>query len=97
MWVFGFIPAFDNFFCNTFRNLYKGQCGFRRMNSNSLNRIKNFYEENQEVIDRLSKETFTTDFLTGSKTNINYTKAKIIDMYGFTVGMNGRTKAQQSL
>ena len=34
-------------------------------------------------IDNLSKNTFTTDFLSGEKTKINYPKAKIIDMYGF--------------
>jgi len=86
--VFGFIPAFDNFFCDTFRNIYKGKCGFRRVNSNSLSRIKDFYDENREIINRLSNETFTTDFKTGFKTKIKYPKAKIIDMYGFTVGIN---------
>ena len=86
--VFGFIPAFDNFFCDTFRSIYKGKCGFRRVNSNSLSRIKDFYDENREIINRLSNETFTTDFKTGFKTKIKYPKAKIIDMYGFTVGIN---------
>jgi len=86
--VFGFIPAFDNFFCKTFRDIYKGKCGFRKVNLNSLNRIKEFYEENSKVIDKLSKETFTTDFYTGTRTKINYPKAKIIDMLGFTVGIN---------
>ncbi len=86
--VFGFIPAFDNFFCKTFRDIFKGKCGFRKVNSNSLNRIKEFYEENRVAIDKLSKETFTTDFFTGKRTKINYPKAKIIDMYGFTAGIN---------
>lgn len=90
--VFGFIPAFDNFFCDTFRNIYKGKCGFRRVNSNSLSRIKDFYDENREIINRLSNETFTTDFKTGFKSKIQYPKAKIIDMYGFTVGLNKRQK-----
>jgi len=38
------------------------------------------------AIDRLSAQTYTTDFVTGQKTIINYPKAKIIDMYGFTSG-----------
>ena len=90
--VFGFIPAFDNFFCNTFRGIYKGKCGFRRVNINSLSRIKDFYNENRIIIDKLSNETFTTDFKSGSKTKIHYPKAKIIDMYGFTFGINEAQK-----
>lgn len=93
--VFGFIPAFDNFFCNTFRDIYKGQCGFRRVNDNSLNKIKDFYDSNKKIIDKLSDDTFTIDFYSGAKTKINYTKAKIIDMYGFTVRLNKSTRAQQ--
>jgi len=81
--VFGFIPAFDNYFCETFRNLFEGQCGFRRVNKVSLSFIQNFYQENKSSIDNLSDSTFTTDFLSGEKTKINYPKAKIIDMYGF--------------
>ncbi|HEX2934462.1 MAG TPA: hypothetical protein VHO72_03845 [Bacteroidales bacterium] len=83
--VFGFIPAFDNYFSDTFRDIFNERCGFRRVNLNSLTCIKDFYEINKTTIDKLSKETFTTDFLTGQKTSINYPKAKIIDMYGFTV------------
>jgi hypothetical protein len=84
--VFGFIPAFDTYFCDTFRALSNGQCGFRRVNKISLSYIHNFYQENNYSIDNLSAKTFTTDFLTGGKTKINYPKAKIIDMYGFNSG-----------
>ncbi len=84
--VFGFIPAFDNYFCNSFRAISGGQCGFRKVNVKSLSFIKTFYESNKTTIDRLSAETFTTDFMTGQKTTINYPRAKIIDMYGFTSG-----------
>lgn len=84
--VFGFIPAFDNYFCNSFRAISNGQCSFRKVNVKSLSFIKTFYESNKTTIDRLSSETFTTDFITGQKTTINYPKAKIIDMYGFTAG-----------
>ena len=85
--IFGFVPAFDNYFCDTFRNISKGECGFRKLNTNSLSVIRNFYEANRASIDDLSKQTFTTNFLTGEKTKINYPKAKIVDMYGFTVGL----------
>ena len=84
--VFGFIPAFDNFFCNSFRAISEGQCGFRSVNQKSLSFIKTFYEANKTTIDRLSDETFTTNFVAGRKTTLNYPKAKIIDMYGFTAG-----------
>jgi hypothetical protein len=84
--VFGFIPAFDDYFGNSFRAISGGQCGFRKVNVKSLTFIKTFYESNKETIDRLSVETFTTDFMTGQKTTINYPKAKIIDMYGFSFG-----------
>lgn len=81
--VFGFIPAFDNYFCETFRKLFDGKCGFRKVNKASLSFIHNFYQENNSSIDNLSYNTFTTDFLSGKKTKLNYPKAKIIDMYGF--------------
>lgn len=84
--VFGFIPAFDNYFCDSFRTISDNKCGFRRVNKTSLGFIHTFYQENKQVIDILSTQTFTTDFLTGKKTNLNYPKAKIIDMYGFNLG-----------
>jgi len=74
--IFGFIPAFDNYFGNSFRAIYGGQCGFRKLNVKSLTFIKAFYDSNKSTIDSLSMETFTTNFTTG----------KIIDMYGFTAG-----------
>jgi hypothetical protein len=84
--VFGFVPAFDNYFSNTFRGMFKDECGFRSLNSKSLECIHRFYEHNKVDIDRLSSQTFVTDFSNGQKTNINYTKSKIIDMYGFIRG-----------
>jgi hypothetical protein len=84
--VFGFIPAFDNNFCNAFRRESNYQCGFRKVNTKSLMQIKQFYDLNFEVIDNLSKTTFTTDFKSGQKTKINYPKAKTIDMIGFITG-----------
>lgn len=85
--IFGFIPAYDNYFCNTFRTISDGRCGFRSVNNNSLNIIREFYDANKLTIDGLSGQTFTTDFYTGEKTKIHYPKAKIIDMYGFNIGL----------
>jgi hypothetical protein len=84
--VFGFIPAFDNYFCKAFRVISNGDCGFRRLNNNSLSVIKKFYNGNKAVIDALSENIFTIDYETGQKTEIKYPKAKIIDMYGFIKG-----------
>lgn len=81
--VFGFIPAFDDNFCKSFKNIFQEQCRFRVVNEKSLSCIKQFYDVNRQEIDKLSNEVFTIDFLTGEKTNINYPKAKIIDMYGW--------------
>jgi len=81
--VFGFIPAFDDNFCNTFRYIFGRQCRFRSFNEKSLLCLKEFYEENNEVIDRLSNELGTIDFVDDSNTGINYPKAKVIDMYGW--------------
>lgn len=81
--VFGFVPAFDSYFCNTFRTIYKNQCGFRKLNDNSLSLIHDFYINNNQSIDNISKKTFTRDFKTGEKSKLNYPKAKIIDMFGF--------------
>ena len=83
--VFGFVPAFDNYFCDNFRIIAgdaKKKCRFRNLDEDSLTVIKDFYKSNKESIDDISKHTFTKDF-NGQETKINYPKAKIIDMYGF--------------
>ena len=81
--IFGFVPAYDEYFCKSFRIITNGKCGFRAFNKESLNIIKEFYDLNKNPINKLSNEIFTYDFITGEKTNIKYPKAKIIDMYGF--------------
>ena len=86
--VFGFIPAYDQNFVKAFSKKFKGDCSFTRVNEKSLQCLNRFYDDNKEEIDNCSLETFTVDFSTGQKTKINYPKAKIIDMYGFTVGEN---------
>ncbi len=90
--VFGFIPAFDTNFCNGFRKIHKGndRGGFRTVNQNSLLLIKKFYESNKEEINTCQNNQFTIDFSSGKVTKIKYTKAKIIDMYGFQIGKNNK-------
>ncbi|NLT50267.1 MAG: hypothetical protein GXX85_05045 [Ignavibacteria bacterium] len=86
MGVFGCVPAFDQYFCNTFRALAEGTCGFRSFNQNALTQLYNFYIANHTNIDADRNQRKTIDFSTGNPTNYNYTKAKLIDMYGFTKG-----------
>lgn len=60
--VFGFIPAYDQYFCKTFKELFKNRCGFTVVNTNSLNYLKEFYDNNQITITtlqtQLSRQTF---------------------------------------
>ena len=74
--VFANVPAFDQYFRKSF--------GVHSFNKKSLLKIKNFYEENNEVFNLFKIHTF--DFLTAEETNIVYTKAKLIDMSGFMDG-----------
>ncbi|MFA5917478.1 MAG: hypothetical protein WC850_04590 [Candidatus Gracilibacteria bacterium] len=76
--IFGNIPAFDRFFKNGMK--------INSVNRKNLYKIKDFYLENKTNIDSLKIRTL--DFNTGKNTNIFYTKAKIIDMYGFMIGLN---------
>ncbi len=86
--VFGFIPAFDQYFGIAFRGIFEpGCCRFRRVNTASLTCLHRFYIDNKQEIDFLAANTFTRDFITGNYTTINYPKAKIIDMYGFQMGL----------
>ena len=83
--VFGFIPAFDNNFITTFKQITNNECGFSVLKPDALkkplNHIKKFYEANKSDIDNIT--IYTKDFSTENETNLRYSKAKIIDMYGF--------------
>lgn len=81
--VFGCIPAYDQYFTDTFRKIFKSRCGFRTVNKKSLLCLKEFYEHNSNSIDKLQSNIQTIDFTTGNQTSKKYTKAKIVDMYGF--------------
>lgn len=79
--VFGNVPAFDKNFINSRLNL-------RTFNDKSLIELKKFYEDNKITID--SFKVPTIQFSKGKETktkDILYTKAKLIDMYGFMDGM----------
>ena len=80
--VFGVVPAFDSLFCKTFKLMFP-YCSFSKVNYDSLMCIREFYNNNKTEIDMLTEELCTIDFMTGKKTDIHYTKAKIIDMYGW--------------
>lgn len=83
--VFAFVPAFDTYFCNTFREIFKDEKPrFRTFNKESLKAIKKFYDTYKTEIDYHSDSIHTIDFNSGTPTDIKYKKAKIIDMYGFT-------------
>lgn len=71
--VFANIPAYDKY--------VREKLDIYSFNINSLLKIKKFYENNKEILDSYKIATF--DFSTSEKTNIFYTKAKLIDMYGF--------------
>lgn len=78
LWIFWNVPAFDRFFKNWLK--------VNSVNKNNLYKIKNFYISNKNEIDNF--KIYTLDFFTWEDTNIFYTKAKIIDMYGFTLWLD---------
>ena len=84
--VFGFIPAFDQYFKDAFGRIFKGECAFNTVSKMSLGCLSEFYEANRSEINKISGRTRTYDFETGKKTKLKYPKAKIVDMYGFMTG-----------
>ncbi|MDO8537957.1 MAG: hypothetical protein Q7S21_03675 [archaeon] len=85
--VFANIPAFDQNF--------KKSLEVNAVNEKSLMKIKEFYEKNKSKFD--SHKIKTLDFLTAKKTGILYTKAKLVDMYGFIDGQNRMKKPNPKL
>jgi len=74
--VFANIPAFDQY--------VKKSLKIYSVNDRSLSKIKDFYEKNKSIFD--SFKIYTFDFVTSQETDVIYTKAKLIDMYGFIDG-----------
>ena len=87
--VFANIPAYDNYFCKTFRTISEqsgiSRCRFRTVNEESLLFIQQFYQDNHGVIDKLQQSRRVYGF-DGQPTPLHYSKAKLIDMYGFEKG-----------
>lgn len=82
--VFASTPAFDQYFIKSFGATFKGKSGFRSFNKKSLQCLNEFYLSNKEIIDSTSNDTKTICFESGEPSNLHYSKAKIIDMYGYT-------------
>ncbi len=74
--VFGNVPAFDTYFKTGFSVSTFGR--------KALEKVRDFYETNQEVIEKYRRPTF--DFLSGKPTHRLYTRAKVIDMIFFIEG-----------
>lgn len=86
--VFGFIPAFDRYFKDSFRLMSSNKCGYTVCNKNALRNIHKFYLDNEYAISSLADDLNILDFTTGESSGLRYPKAKVIDMYGFTKGIN---------
>lgn len=89
--IFGIVPAYDDYFCKTFKDIEPKTSRFSSFNRKSLDVIYRFYTDNKLEIEKLSESTFTMDFDTGEP-KFRYTKAKIIDMYGFSKSNNDSQK-----
>ena len=74
--VFGNIPVFDQYFKNSMK--------MKKVSRRSLMKLWEFYEENKSSLD--SFEICTLDFLSGKETDVIYTKARLLDIYGYMKG-----------
>ena len=87
--VFGIVSAYDTYFIKAFKNIsqnnLKHHCGFSSFNKDSLHVIHQFYLQNKDTIDELSQDIQLITFK-NTTTGLFYSKAKIIDMYGFQKG-----------
>lgn len=73
--IFGNTPALDTYFT---KGMKKAGLTCRTLNEPTLNRISQFYSNNKKDIDSFNIPTL--DFQTGKKTNVLYTKAKLVDL-----------------
>lgn len=79
--VFANVPAYDTFFKKFLqKNKY---C--QTFNKKSLGQLNIFYNDHKKEFETFEKIK-THDFITGKETDIYYTKAKLMDMYGFISG-----------
>lgn len=76
--VYGCLPAFDTYVCNSL-----GTSTIGDLTKKNVNSIINIYNSNKKLIDSLSSCSSVRDF-SDSPTKEHYTPAKIIDMILFT-------------
>lgn len=94
--TFGCVPAYDTYFMAGMKTIFAGhpKASFWQMTSRSLDLIQELYLSNQEAIDDLASTSRTFRFGETTPTGLPLTRAKIIDMYGFDVGLNPSTADQ---
>lgn len=80
--VFGNVPAYDNYF----KIFLKDNNYDQTFNKKSLEGLNDLYEENRKLICRQARNTKTFNFISEKKSDLSYTRAKIIDMIGFSYG-----------
>lgn len=83
--VFENVPAYDAYFTTTARKEFISEttCGFRSFSKDSLECISLFYNKNKSFFDSYKINVIDFD---GQSTKLLYSKAKLIDMYGFIKG-----------
>ncbi|ORW16422.1 hypothetical protein AWC18_18780 [Mycolicibacter nonchromogenicus] len=91
--AFGCVPAFDTYFRMGMQRIQQDlprrqRVAFDQLDEPRLRRLSEFYRANQADIDQLHQESRTVRFPDGAPTVHRLTRAKIIDMYVFDLGMN---------
>jgi len=93
----GCVPAFDNNFVKAFKSEFateykcpscerkeSGKCAFSYLNTSALNCIYCFYIDNKNTLDNIK---YPVIGFNGKQTmSLTYKIAKLVDMYGFSVG-----------
>lgn len=93
----GCVPAFDNNFVKAFKSEFAAEykspscdkketekCAFSRFNTTALNCIYCFYIDNKNTLDNIK---YPVIGFNGKRImNLTYKIAKLVDMYGFSVG-----------
>lgn len=84
--VFGFVPAFDQYFRSAMKDWSDGQCGFTVVNTKALSLIGEFYQKNRDTINQYSSTINVRSFSDPGSADLHYPKVKVIDMWGFCRG-----------
>ena len=78
--VFANVPAFDQYVKKTF--------DINVFNEKSLKKIACVYNKDKIIIDKLANKQKVLVFPTLKDVELTYTRAKIVDMYGFQKGIS---------